>query len=119
VPEANKRMIRMTKLNAGLFAATAVAACLAVGDGVSFAQQAPPAAQDQTITRHQARRQARIEKRVERRLKRLDKNGDGVIWRDEWTRRPRAFDRIDTNHDGVLSADELRAAAARVKHRHR
>ena len=43
----------------------------------------------------------------------LDKNGDGVISRDEAAAHPRlanSFDRIDTNKDGVLSQDELRAA---------
>ncbi|HTN48087.1 MAG TPA: EF-hand domain-containing protein [Burkholderiaceae bacterium] len=43
----------------------------------------------------------------------LDKNGDGVISRDEAAGHPRlaeSFDRIDTDKDGVLSQDELRAA---------
>lgn len=43
----------------------------------------------------------------------LDKNGDGVISRDEAAAHPRlanSFDRLDTNKDGVLSQDELKAA---------
>lgn len=38
----------------------------------------------------------------------MDKNGDGKITRDEWTRKPKAFDRLDLNHDGILTPDEVR-----------
>lgn len=37
----------------------------------------------------------------------MDKNGDGMISRDEWTRKPKAFDKLDLNHDGFLTRDEL------------
>ena len=37
----------------------------------------------------------------------MDKNGDGLISQDEWTRNSRAFARIDLNKDGLLSHEEL------------
>jgi len=46
----------------------------------------------------------------DRLLKRLDKNGDGKISRDEWTRNPKAFDRMDANKDGLVTRDEAEAA---------
>lgn len=49
-------------------------------------------------------------------LKKMDKNNDHQISRDEWLRKPKAFDRIDQNHDGVLSEEELKNAP---KHRPR
>jgi hypothetical protein len=55
----------------------------------------------------------------EERFKRLDRNNDGTISRDEWTRKPEAFDRLDANHDGVLTQDELKAAAAKRRQRTR
>lgn len=38
-----------------------------------------------------------------------DKNGDGLISRDEWKGRPADFNRLDTNQDGMLSPRELDA----------
>ncbi|MFN7946396.1 MAG: EF-hand domain-containing protein [Blastocatellia bacterium] len=40
-------------------------------------------------------------------LMEMDKNHDNQISRDEWTRRPKAFDRLDLNHDGVITREEL------------
>lgn len=51
----------------------------------------------------------------------LDKNGDGVISRDEAAARPRMakmFDKLDTNKDGVLSKDEMKAAKDKMHDRH-
>ncbi len=51
----------------------------------------------------------------------LDKNGDGVISRDEVAARPRLvkmFDKLDTNKDGVLSKDEMKAAKEKMHDRH-
>ncbi len=51
----------------------------------------------------------------------LDKNGDGMISRDEAAARPklaRMFDKIDTNKDGMLSKDEMKAAHAELAERH-
>jgi Ca2+-binding EF-hand superfamily protein len=41
----------------------------------------------------------------------MDKNGDGVVTRDEFLSHPSAlFDKLDANHDGKLTKDELAAA---------
>ena len=51
-------------------------------------------------------------------MKHLDKDGDGLISRDEAQSAPRLakhFDQIDTNKDGFLSKDELAAARTRIK----
>lgn len=47
-------------------------------------------------------------------FKKMDKNNDQQISRDEWSRKPKAFDRLDQNHDGVLTEVELKEAQ---KHR--
>jgi Ca2+-binding EF-hand superfamily protein len=54
---------------------------------------------------------------LRKRLAAMDKNHDQQISRDEWTRRPQAFDRIDSNHDGLLTREELRAARDRRRQR--
>jgi len=41
----------------------------------------------------------------------MDRNGDGVITRDEWRGNDRAFRNQDWNGDGVLSGDEVRPGA--------
>jgi hypothetical protein len=41
----------------------------------------------------------------------MDRNGDGVITRNEWRGNARAFENQDWNRDGVLSGDEVTAAA--------
>lgn len=46
------------------------------------------------------------------RFERLDKNHDGVISRDEFPGKDKAFRRIDRNNDGTISMDELKAARA-------
>jgi Ca2+-binding EF-hand superfamily protein len=51
----------------------------------------------------------------------LDKNGDGVISRDEAAARPKLakmFDKMDTNKDGTLSKDEMKAAHDKLAERH-
>ena len=55
-------------------------------------------------------RHQRREQKVGRALKRLDTDGNGLISRQEWPRRPEAFDRIDANKDGQITPEELRAA---------
>jgi Ca2+-binding EF-hand superfamily protein len=44
----------------------------------------------------------------------LDRNGDGVITRDEWRGNDRSFRSHDWDGDGVLSGDEIRAAERRM-----
>jgi len=34
---------------------------------------------------------------------------DGAISRDEWKGKPQVFDRIDKNGDGVITKEELRS----------
>jgi Ca2+-binding EF-hand superfamily protein len=41
----------------------------------------------------------------------MDRNGDGVITRDEWRGNDNSFAVHDRNGDGVLSGDEARAGA--------
>lgn len=43
-------------------------------------------------------------------LAEMDKNGDGVLTRDEFLAHPSAmFDKLDANHDGKVTKDELAA----------
>jgi hypothetical protein len=42
-----------------------------------------------------------------------DRNGDGVVTRDEWRGSEQSFRRHDWNDDGVLSGEELRGRASR------
>ncbi|HWQ33937.1 MAG TPA: EF-hand domain-containing protein [Blastocatellia bacterium] len=53
------------------------------------------------------RRQLRRQQKLDRAFQRLDRNNDGRITRDEWTRRPKAFDRFDLNRDGAITRDEF------------
>lgn len=91
---------------------------LALVPAIAGAQQ-PPDTQAQQQARQQRRevRRQRLQQRFETRFHALDRNGDGVISRDEWTRRPVAFDRIDRNHDGTLTQDELKTAIGRAVRR--
>jgi Ca2+-binding EF-hand superfamily protein len=57
--------------------------------------------------------------RMAARFKALDTNHDGAISRDEWTRRPKAFDRLDADHNNLVTPQELRSAARKgVARRH-
>jgi hypothetical protein len=44
----------------------------------------------------------------------MDTNKDGQISREEWTRKPEAFDRLDQNKDGVLTREELKRGRNRT-----
>lgn len=70
---------------------------------VAFAVVAPAFAQT-TSAPVQQRKQGR---RGGKHFRALDKNNDGQISRDEWTRKPKAFDRLDLNHDGVITKEEM------------
>jgi Ca2+-binding EF-hand superfamily protein len=70
---------------------------------------------DGALTPDEARQaaQARVRQRQQERWKRLDQNADGVLSKDEWRRRPEAFDRLDANRDGQLTPQELQARLGR------
>lgn len=54
-------------------------------------------------------------------VKAWDRNGDGVITKDEWIAAGRPADRfdvIDANHDGKITAEELDQALARMRNGH-
>lgn len=51
--------------------------------------------------------------RSDTRIAGMDRNGDGVITREEWRGSTRAFQNRDWNNDGVLSGDEVRPGAQR------
>jgi hypothetical protein len=44
----------------------------------------------------------------------MDRNGNGVIEREEWNGNPNSFDIQDWNNDNVLSGDELQPGARRA-----
>src|SRR5436190_22788158 len=48
------------------------------------------------------------------RFRAMDRNGDGVITRDEWRGNDRSFRNHDWNNDGKLSGDELKAGSPRT-----
>jgi Ca2+-binding EF-hand superfamily protein len=51
----------------------------------------------------------------------LDKNGDGVISREEAAAKPKLakmFDKLDVNKDGALSKDEMKVAHDKMQARH-
>jgi Ca2+-binding EF-hand superfamily protein len=47
------------------------------------------------------------------RFRNMDRNGNGVIERDEWNGNRGSFEQYDWNNDGILSGDELRRGAQR------
>ena len=53
---------------------------------------------------------AACQSQAQRLLHRFDRNGDGRISRDEWTRRPGRFNQLDADHDGYVTQQELEAA---------
>lgn len=73
----------------------------------AFAQvnQNPPGQSDQQAP------QGRRHQRGGKIFKQMDKNNDRQISRDEWSRKPKAFDRLDRNSDGILNEEEIKEAA--------
>jgi Ca2+-binding EF-hand superfamily protein len=51
--------------------------------------------------------EARQERTVQPRFRDMDRDGDGVITRDEFRGSLRSFRQYDLNHDGVLSGEEI------------
>jgi len=90
----------MTAIAAVLVLSFAAAAFSQVGPGPAAqgAQKATPAGEPRSMARS-------------------DKNGDGLISKDEWPGRPEIFQRLDANGDGYLDSVEI--AAAREKARER
>jgi Ca2+-binding EF-hand superfamily protein len=54
---------------------------------------------------------AQVRDRGNTRFAGMDRNGDGVITREEWRGSDQSFRVHDWNNDGVLSGDEVRQAA--------
>ena len=54
----------------------------------------------QTTTRNQS-------VNMDQRFRQMDRNGNGVIERGEWTRDAKMFDRLDTNRDNAVTRAEL------------
>lgn len=72
---------------------------------------ATPAAAQDTGQGRQAQRQENI------RFRGMDRNGDGIVTRREWTGSDQSFKVHDWNNDGVLSGDEVRPGAQRRRNR--
>lgn len=68
-----------------------IAACILAVPAISPAQQGRPS----------------------QRMATMDRNGDGVVTRQEWTGTGNAFDARDWNGDGILSGDEMQPGARR------
>lgn len=85
--------------------------------GAAFAQSASTAASAPSPDRA-----AKMQQRFDRHFTKLDKNGDGVISREEassskWL--ARQFDDIDANKDGNLSKEEMQAYRTTMRDKHK
>ena len=74
---------------------------------IALALTVPAFAQTQ---QGQSGQQGKRQRRGGKIFKKMDKNNDHQISRDEWSRKPKAFDRLDQNHDGIITGEELKAA---------
>jgi len=63
---------------------------------------------DGAVTRAEVERALPNRAALERQIRAYDRNGDGVITRDEFPGDAAAFDRLDRNHDGVLTEADRR-----------
>ena len=79
----------------------------------AFAQSASIQEQDQPTQNHQRKMQRPTRQgknrgaRIRRKLAQMDTDQDQKISRDEWQRRPKAFDRLDANHDGFITREDI------------
>lgn len=63
---------------------------------------------DGAVTRAEIERAVPNRAAAERQVRAYDRNGDGVVTRDEFPGDATMFSRLDRNRDGVLSGSELR-----------
>jgi hypothetical protein len=80
---------------------------------VALALLLPALAQANQNSQGQSEQQAPQGRRHQRGgkiFKRMDKNNDRQISRDEWSRKPKAFDKLDRNGDGFLNEEEIKEA---------
>jgi Ca2+-binding EF-hand superfamily protein len=93
----------MMRIATGLLAATSLAGLT----GVAFAQDnaGPP--------HGKAQRAALAGKGMDALFTRFDRNGDGVITRDEFPK-PERFDPLDTDKDGKLTKEEVRGGVSQL-----
>ena len=68
-----------------------------------------------TITKQelQAFQRKNMAGNLDERFKQMDKNGNGVIDKDEFKGPPEMFDKIDTDHSGTITKAELQAFRAK------
>lgn len=59
------------------------------------------------------------QQRASKKFRGMDRNGDGVITRDEWRGNDKSFRKHDRNGDGVISAADQKAKNYKAKKDHR
>ena len=74
---------------------------------LTVAMASVPAMALNTRTSTTTRGTSRTAVNMDERFRQLDRNGNGVIERGEWTRDAAMFDRLDTNRDNMITRAEI------------